>query len=405
MPVSVVVSIRGVPASRNHRTASQEQRVRPAAIVVSFEDGMENYEPLPADAAGTTAATVHREQPTDDRECRNGRVQLHNSHLAKLSSDHLYHLALSTATHPLVEMFGDVKFVCMGGTPSRMEQFARLAKQELDVKLPTGSDLCDLSHYAGRYSMYKVGPVLSVSHGMGAPSLSILLHEVFKLLHYAHCQDVVVFRIGTSGGIGVPPGSVVVSTGAVNGLLREALEMPILGKLVSRPAKMDKALAEEIVAEARRSLPELNLVTGKTMCADDFYEGQGRLDGAFCGYTEQEKLEFLEKLHSIGVVNIEMEATLFAAMCHHANIKERCPITEARDPEVLCTPPIALPKQSSPITLYILVKFHPPFRVRLALISVFFPTVIKHATRSNSRISISLHPMQKHCTVHIGQGQ
>uniref|UniRef100_A0A023FWQ7 Putative uridine phosphorylase n=1 Tax=Amblyomma parvum TaxID=251391 RepID=A0A023FWQ7_AMBPA len=289
---------------------------------VSFENGMENYEPLPAAADTVAAATVVREQTADDRsECRDGRVQLRNPHLAKLGSDHLYHLALSTATHPLVEMFGDVKFVCMGGTPSRMEQFARLAKQELHVNLPTGSDLCDLSHYAGRYSMYKVGPVLSVSHGMGAPSLSILLHEVFKLLHYARCRDVVIFRIGTSGGVGVPPGSVVVSTGAVNGLLREELQMPILGKLVIRPAKMDVALAEEIVAEARRSLPELNLVTGKTMCADDFYEGQGRLDGSFCDYTEQEKLQFLEKLHSIGVVNIEMEATLFAAMCHHAGIK------------------------------------------------------------------------------------
>lgn len=279
---------------------------------------MENYEPLPV----ADAAALYEERITDDSsERRDGGVQLRNPHLAKLSSDHLYHLALSTATHPLVEMFGDVKFVCMGGTPSRMEQFARLAKEELRVNLPTGSDLCDLSHYAGRYSMYKVGPLLSISHGMGAPSLSILLHEVFKLLHYARCQDVLVFRIGTSGGIGVPPGSVVVSTGAVNGQLREQLEMPILGKLVIRPAKMDVALAEEIVAEARRTLPELNLVTGKTMCADDFYEGQARLDGAFCDYTEQEKMKFLEKLHSIGVVNIEMEAILFAGMCHHAGIK------------------------------------------------------------------------------------
>uniref|UniRef100_A0A023GIU3 Putative uridine phosphorylase n=1 Tax=Amblyomma triste TaxID=251400 RepID=A0A023GIU3_AMBTT len=289
---------------------------------VSLGDGMENYEPLPAGAATATTATERREEPTDDRQNHeDGRVQLHNPHLAKLSSDHLYHLALSTTTHNLVEMFGDIKFVCMGGTPSRMEQFARLAQQELAVRLPTGSDLCDLSHYAGRYSMYKVGPLLSISHGMGAPSLSILLHEVFKLLHYARCRDVLVFRIGTSGGIGVPPGSVVVSTGTVNGLLREELQMPILGKLVSRPAKVDVALAEEIVAEARRSLPELNLVTGKTLCADDFYEGQGRLDGAFCDYTEQEKLQFMQKLHSIGVVNIEMEATLFAAMCHHAGIK------------------------------------------------------------------------------------
>lgn len=39
-------------------------------------------------------------------------------------------------------------------------------------------------------------------HGMGAPSLSILLHELLKLITYAKCTDVVFLRIGTSGGIG-----------------------------------------------------------------------------------------------------------------------------------------------------------------------------------------------------------
>ena len=39
-------------------------------------------------------------------------------------------------------------------------------------------------------------------HGMGVPSASILLHEVLKLLHYAGAKDVVLFRMGTSGGLG-----------------------------------------------------------------------------------------------------------------------------------------------------------------------------------------------------------
>uniref|UniRef100_A0A6P7GKX5 Uridine phosphorylase 1-like n=1 Tax=Diabrotica virgifera virgifera TaxID=50390 RepID=A0A6P7GKX5_DIAVI len=56
------------------------------------------------------------------------------------------------------------------------------------------------------------------------------------------------------------------------------------------------------------------------MCADDFYEGQGRLDGAFCEYTEAEKMEYLERLVSNGIKNIEMEATTFAALTHHAGI-------------------------------------------------------------------------------------
>ncbi|KAL1486291.1 hypothetical protein MTO96_031453 [Rhipicephalus appendiculatus] len=90
--------------------------------------------------------------------------------------------------------------------------------------------------------------------------------------------------------------------------------MHVLGKLVSRPTKLDLKLAEEIAAEAHRSLPGINVVLGKTMSTDDFYEGQARLNGAFCDYTNQEKVQFIEKLHSLGVVNMDMEAALFR--CH-----------------------------------------------------------------------------------------
>ena len=68
--------------------------------------------------------------------------------------------------------------------------------------------------------MFKVGPVLSVSHGMGVPSLSILLHEVFKMLWHAGVEDATFFRIGTCGGINLPPGTVVVSDGALDGQLK-----------------------------------------------------------------------------------------------------------------------------------------------------------------------------------------
>ena len=37
---------------------------------------------------------------------------------------------------------------------------------------------------------------------MGIPSLSIVFHEVLKMLHYAECTDVKFFRLGTSGGLG-----------------------------------------------------------------------------------------------------------------------------------------------------------------------------------------------------------
>lgn len=32
--------------------------------------------------------------------------------------------------------------------------------------------------------------------------MSVMLNELFKLLHYARCRPVTMFRLGTSGGIG-----------------------------------------------------------------------------------------------------------------------------------------------------------------------------------------------------------
>lgn len=50
------------------------------------------------------------------------------------------------------------------------------------------------------------------------------------------------------------------------------------------------------------------------------FTGQGRLDGAFCDYTLEDKLSFLNKVHKAGVRNIEMESVCFAAMCKRAGI-------------------------------------------------------------------------------------
>ena len=146
----------------------------------------------------------------------------------------------------------NLQFVCMGGTPHRMEVFAQYLTKELGYNIPSGLCLNDISksshrysrnaveekslcimegfnfYYHGvmihRYSMFKVGPVLSISHGMGVPSLAILLHEVFKLLWHAGVEDATFFRIGTCGGIGTEPGTVVITKEAVDGQLRSVHE-------------------------------------------------------------------------------------------------------------------------------------------------------------------------------------
>lgn len=93
-----------------------------------------------------------------------------------------------------------------------------------------------------------------------------------------------------------------------------------MGNKVNRPSLLDSKLVRELKALAHSDDP-YDTISGKTMCTSDFYEGQGRLDGAFCDFSESDKIDYLTKLHDAGVVNIEMESTAFAALTHHAGIK------------------------------------------------------------------------------------
>ncbi|XP_028848020.1 uridine phosphorylase 2 [Denticeps clupeoides] len=246
-------------------------------------------------------------------------VHVKNPHLDSMEEDILYHFNLGTKTHDLPRMFGDVKFVCVGGSGNRMRAFAQFMHQELGLLGDVG-DIRDICEGTDRYSMYKVGPLLSISHGMGVPSISIMLHELIKLLYHAHCRDVVLFRIGTSGGIGLSPGTVVITDHAVDSFFRPQFEQVVLGKVIVRSTELDEGLAGELLL-CSKAFPEQPTVIGHTMCTHDFYEGQGRLDGALCSFSTEEKLEYLSKAYDAGVRNIEMESTVFAAMCRVCDLR------------------------------------------------------------------------------------
>uniref|UniRef100_A0A8C2UI47 Uridine phosphorylase n=3 Tax=Coturnix japonica TaxID=93934 RepID=A0A8C2UI47_COTJA len=242
-----------------------------------------------------------------------GFVHIKNPHLEAMDEDVLYHLDLGTKTHDLPAMFGDVKFVCVGGSPNRMRAFAQFVHKELGLE-GDGEDLADICAGTDRYAMYRVGPVLSISHGMGIPSVSIMLHELIKLLHHAKCRDVTIIRIGTSGGLGVQAGSVVITDRAVDACFQPRFEQVVLGDVVVRGTDLDGGLVEELLA-CSKDIPDFPTLVGHTMCTYDFYEGQGRLDGALCSFSNERKLEYLQRAHDAGVRNIEMESTAFAALC------------------------------------------------------------------------------------------
>lgn len=140
----------------------------------------------------------------------------------------------------------------MGGTKHRMEQLVKHLKNEV-FKTEQGSndDFQDLCENGQRFAvfkvqcvlkystiifsliLFKVGPVLCISHGIGMSSMSVLLHELLKLAKYAKCVDPIFIRIGTSGGLGVDPGTVVVTKEAYNGYLRNEHEIVRLRKYIT----------------------------------------------------------------------------------------------------------------------------------------------------------------------------
>lgn len=256
---------------------------------------------------------------------RNDYVTLPNPHLSDLAQDRLFHINVRLDKPETIQKFSNVKFVCIGGTSGRVRMLAEKLARELNLGKSNAKsgdastdDPFDCMFCTERYSGFKVGPVFCVNHGMGMPSVSIMLHEVFKLLQAARCSDVTLIRIGTCGGIGLEPGTVVISSGSLTAGYEEVYVTSRLGQPLELPITVDQELVEEIRACASN---DIRVTVGKTYCSEDFYQGQGRLDGSFCDYGKQEQLQFFDELRNRGVCNIEMESAAVLAMANKVNVK------------------------------------------------------------------------------------
>lgn len=120
------------------------------------------------------------------------------------------------------------------------------------------------------YSCFIVGPVLIASHGMGGPSITSLLHEIGKLL--MHCKSSATWiRLGTCGGIGLEPGTIVITDEALNGAMEPYHTTIILGRRVNRTAIFNEEVNDKLSAVCKQL--GFKAARGKTLCADDFYEG------------------------------------------------------------------------------------------------------------------------------------
>lgn len=253
-----------------------------------------------------------------------------NPHLADLDTDMLYHLGFNSKDN-LKEMFGDVRYVVMHGANHRAGDFAHTLNDTMakDFAHAAGESMgADMSEdelkplgSTDRFFLYKVGDVISVSHGMGQPSHSILLHEVTKLLAHAGVKNVEYFRLGTSGGIGVEPGTIVLSENGVDPSGEAQYKLHRLGELVDvAPTNFNPELIGKIL-DVR---DDISVVLGNTSSNNDFHYEQARMDGAYCDFTKDEQQAYLARMHDKGVRNFEMESAGFAAFCNRLGIPAAC---------------------------------------------------------------------------------
>jgi len=228
--------------------------------------------------------------------------------------DVYYHFGLSS-DDPLLPRFRDVRAVIMAGSGQRIKEFAQIWSD-----LNGGAEIVAVPKEERFVTRYCAG-VLFASHGMGMPSASIAVQELMRMIYFLKDGDpgamdeVFWARVGTSGGVGVEGGTIVVTT---EGLMADLRPYRVLNGGMGEywfDSTFPAAITEAIVAA--NASAGFDVVTGKTVAGNEFFLEQFRLDGAVCMETPETKMAWLEWIHDNGVRNIEMEGAMMAGYLNH----------------------------------------------------------------------------------------
>jgi uridine phosphorylase len=228
--------------------------------------------------------------------------------------DSYYHLGI-TSDDPVVDVLRDCRAVVMAGSGERIDYFAqRWSDHHNDAPIIA---FPKEDRFVTRYC----AGVLFVSHGMGMPSASIAVQEVMRLLYFLKDGDLSALdeifwaRVGTSGGVGLPAGTIVVSEEALMADLKPFRLLQGGHGEYWFDGTFPKATRDAVLAANRdTSIP---IVTGKTVAGNEFFLEQYRLDGAIRMETEQSKQQWLQWLADNGVRNVEMEGAMFAGYLNY----------------------------------------------------------------------------------------
>ena len=228
--------------------------------------------------------------------------------------DVYYHFGVAS-TDALIEPLRGVKAVITAGSGGRIKEFA-----DHWSAINGGSEIVAFPKEDRFVTRYTAG-VLFASHGMGMPSASIAIQELMRMVYFlkggdeAAMDEVFWARIGTSGGVGLPGGNVVVST---EGLMADLKPYRLLHGGEGEywfDGTFPAATYEAIIAANADA--DIDVVPGKTVAGNEFFLEQYRLDGAICLETPETKMAWLQWLHENGVRNIEMEGAMLAGYMNY----------------------------------------------------------------------------------------
>jgi uridine phosphorylase len=229
-------------------------------------------------------------------------------------TDVYYHFGVAS-DDPILEEFRDVRAVILAGPGGRVSEFAeRWSAERGDAPVVA---LPKEDRFVTRYC----DGVLFASHGMGMPSASIAVQELMRMIFFlkrgdhAAMSEVFWARVGTSGGVDVPPGTVVVTTEGVMADLKPYRLLQGGNGEYWFDGTFPAATAEEVMAASAGS--GIPMASGRTVAGNEFYLEQFRLDGAICMETPESKMAWLDWIDGEGVRNIEMEGAMFAGYLNH----------------------------------------------------------------------------------------
>ena len=228
--------------------------------------------------------------------------------------DVYYHLGLSS-DDPLIGPMRDVSVVVLAGSGDRIRSLAARWSAEHDDAPVLAVPKED--RFVTRYCH----GVLFVSHGMGMASASIALQELMRLVFLLKGGDegaleqVRWVRVGTCGGIGLAPGTVVLTSEAVMVDLRPFRVLHGSGGELWFDGRFPAAEIDALTAVARAA--GIPVEVGRTISGNEFFLEQFRRDGAIVKETEESRAEWLRRVHDHGVRSIEMEGAMIAGYLNH----------------------------------------------------------------------------------------